>query len=281
MTKRDLPVTWPALLERNERLLNLSLESLAYLPDDAEEDASLITSDAKAEGKHHTPYASTLLGVSSIIAQAILIKGPVYTLEHVKPLVPVYQKALEELKGMVTNDTRAQVVSIVAMKNALECCGLTGADLVTESESEVAQQISRWVARISRFSKNLSDWEARTVALAAIETGDTEHVPTLVGGGRLPKSFMPGETFQFNTQGLIRYLAVASNTNQTLESVMPAVNDFVDSFPYKLAAGALDWDELLYAGRIAISVIGREPLPVVAEAMNAIIVSRSLSNDDL
>lgn len=277
MTKKDIPVTWSDLLERNARSLDMSLESLRYLPEDAEEDAELLASESGSDAGDGTPYASTLLGISSIISQAAVSRGSSRLSEFVNPLIPVFEKAVEELTGRVTNSNRAQVTSIITMRNALICCEPKG------NESRVIDvaddsQVATWLEGLARFAKRLTDWELRNSAIAAIEIGATDMIPTFLAGGNLPPSVSSGETFQFNTTGLLRYLAVARTTGVGLEVVMPALNDFIESFPYKLAADSLDWDELLYVGRIAFSIIANEPASSVSDTMHAVISSMAIGD---
>ncbi len=294
MDRTTVPTTWSALIQRNAEFLDASLDMLRDRP--AEANKSGTGGELGAD-----PASFALVGASGVLAQAAVTRGaegPGPLLDILLPLVP---RALEELAGDVTNANRTRVMSVGALVNVAQCSGVPVPSSAAEA---VVQMQSRWPGEVAAFSRFLSDRERARLALAALAWGavpsfgggsesgtgsdsgseagtgsDADDSGDLairvIGGGALPKKFVPSQVFEFNTQGFIRYLALAVRTGHSLVDVFPALESFIRHFPHKLAAGQLDWDELLLAGRVVFSTIGKEPVSDVANAMYAMVTTQS------
>jgi hypothetical protein len=93
----------------------------------------------------------------------------------------------------------------------------------------------------------MNEFDAVTAAFASLATLQTQLVPTFISGGRLPKRFQPGQTFQFNRQGFVRYLATALNARAPFDAIRPAWEDFVAVFPHHIATSTLQFTDLMLA----------------------------------
>jgi hypothetical protein len=121
----------------------------------------------------------------------------------------------------------------------------SGARLPAPAVKAEVEWLPAFVPHRGRVAEKYSD----AMAFAALALGRFDLVPTFLGGGPLPASIEPGQTFQFNVQKFVRYMATAAVGGAKAEEVLPAFREFVLVFPFKLGAESLDWGELLYAAR--------------------------------
>jgi hypothetical protein len=74
--------------------------------------------------------------------------------------------------------------------------------------------------------------------------------------GAAVRAFEPGRSFGFNTQALASYLLAARNAGASEAEVLPAWQAFLAGFPNKLAAGTLDWPDLVAVATFLRADIG-------------------------
>jgi hypothetical protein len=261
----SVPVTWPELIVANRELLFQGLDALREIPAEI--------AGVEADEWNPYPVSESLLGASGMFAQAAMVYGPDSCREYWDVVFPIFPRALKEVEGEIVRDSRVVAASLVSLLNVAQCCGV---ELPAEIRQTAADVEQRWPHEFAKFREELSDRERWTVAFSALIANDMTTVQSMAGGGALEQSITTGEVFEFNVQGFIRYLAAAYMSGAELTDVLPALDNFIQHFPHKLAAGMLRWDDLMYAGRAVFSMIGKEPESSVASVMFALITESSL-----
>lgn len=239
--ERGVPLTWPELLER--RCENPDEALTVDIPE-------MIGEIGETNGSLYAePFASVVAGI-------ILCVGAERCRSALRPAVAVLrQKMSSEFRG-INKKNAGRAKGFLDCINLLRCLG----EPAPLSEDA-------WLAALAKYDKQFDEFRSQTLALAALATGQTELVPVFVGGGKLPKSFKPGQSFQFNVQGFARYIAVAINQGATAEDVQPAWEELVEVFPRKLAAETLDWVDLFWAGRAMMVHFEKRDAGEVAQAL--------------
>src|SRR5436853_620063 len=100
-----------------------------------------------------------------------------------------------------------------------------------------------------------ANWICRAAVLrgpyacrAALAIGALDHLPAFLHG-RPPARFEPGKRFQLDVEKFVWYLAAAQKERAQPADVEPAWLDFVRNFPCKLGTRALEFSQLMLAGR--------------------------------
>jgi hypothetical protein len=250
----EVPVTWPDLIAQYSASVERGLADIAQVPGqlaDSDEPSTWLRADS------FTAPATTL-------AMAAALLGPARCRQYVRLLAPFVPSTLQELTEEGVAENADLGTSMLSFTNVVQCCG----DALA---ADVGAVESSWLAELAADASDLRDLERRKLALAALATGATHLVPAFIKGGALPTQFVAGQTFDFNVQGFIRYLAVAIERRASADDVAPAWRTFVDRFPRKLAAETLDWLDLLWAARAVVAVIGRQPVGTVAQQLHTLV----------
>src|SRR5262249_2212079 len=140
------------------------------------------------------------------------------------PLEEHVVRALGEFKGGIQRGSAVRIAGLLNYLNAARCCG-------AEVPPQADGVESAWLRQIAQFQPDLTENESKTLALAALALALVDLVPAFIGGGPAPADFNPGESFGFNVQGFVRYVAAAIRAGAAPEAVEPAWRDFVDNFP--------------------------------------------------
>jgi hypothetical protein len=248
MDTNSVPVTWSELLAADHELLTEGLDAIRDVPDEIE---------------RVTPpwLPSNELGAPSLtVAQTAVVLGPRACRVAIETLMPLIPRVMTDFRDGITNANRVPAQQLLSLFNTAQCCDVAVSSDVTAAEGA-------WPVGIATHLKFMSDNERTTLAFSALAVGRADLVPSVIAGGDISAAVTPGETFGFNVQGFIRYLAAARQHGASYEAVEPAWLDFVARFPYKLAAGTLDWPDLLYAGRIVLTEIRGDNIGTVANSV--------------
>jgi hypothetical protein len=203
-------------------------------------------------------------GLEEILAQAATILGPQPCQAAVAAIAPFVPSAIAELKHRLDTPQIMLAVKFLSYLNTARCCG-------ESLPAEAVENEGHWFARIASKPADLDESVRQTLAFAALALGETSFVPGLIDSGPLAKRFVPGKSFQSNTQGFIRYLALAIDKKAKAEDIAPAWNDFVTHFPMKLSAETLTWPDLLWCARaVGVHFEGR-PVETAAEAVHEMV----------
>jgi hypothetical protein len=223
--EQGVALTWPELIARElpnvDDVLDSGIPEIMELMSDG--DRSL--------------YFESL---ASHLARCLVCAGVDRCESAIDAVAKKLDEALPDFRKGIDRNNAYEASGVLDFVNLLRCLGKP----VPKSIDEAG-----WLAQIAPHEKLFSEKRNAALALAALATGQTELVPKFIGGGKLPKTFKPGETFQFNVQGFARYLAVAIDHGAAAEDAGPAWGEFVQVFPRKLATNTLDWPDLFYATR--------------------------------
>jgi hypothetical protein len=175
-------------------------------------------------------------------------------------------RAIEEISVAGVGVGRlVATIGLLSYLNVSRCCGVA-----VPPEAIAIEPL--WLEQLVEFKRKLDEEERAALAFAALAVRELALVPVFIGGGALPGRFKPGEVFQFNTQGFVRYLAVALEQNASALDIEPAWRDFVRCFPYKYAAGTLRFVHLMWCARAVMVHFERRAVETVAGALHQMIV---------
>lgn len=225
MTQQGVPLTWPELLAFGG----------SNVDDTLEEGIPRVLKLMAETGDND--FFETL---ARNLARCVLCAGIDRSISMIKAAAQALAPALPDFRRGIDKDNCDAASGVLDFVNLLRCTGEPAPAEVDEAA---------WLAAISKFDDEFSEKRLNTLTLAALAAGQPELVPKLIGGGRLPKTFKPGETFQFNVQGFTRYMAVAMQHGAEAEDAGPAWGEFVAVFPRKLATDTLDWIDPFWATR--------------------------------
>jgi hypothetical protein len=201
------------------------------------------------------------------VAHAAVIFGPASCAEAFKILMPLVPGVMADFENGITEFNAVPGVHLLTFFNTAQCC-----DVELPSQARDAERL--WLHRFGPHEQSLTERERYLIAFAAIATDQTELVPSLVGGGALPTTLTSGQTFDFNVQGFIRYLATARRNNAAYHDIAPAWLNFVDRFPHKRAARTLDWPHLVYAARVVATFNPDIPIGTVAQSLHQLVLEK-------
>jgi hypothetical protein len=210
-------------------------------PDDVLEIIEILT-DADAEA-----LPASLGGLAEGVIDLVVRRGPGEVVDLlVRPLVPLYQRALEA----------AGRSSPVGMLGAVTTGGLLAA---TDHGQDPGRVLGQLLDALLRRRGDLNDQERTSLGLACAALGFDETVPQVIGD-RDGGAFEPGRDFGASAQGYARYLVAAAVAGATTDDFRAAWASFVAYFPLRLETGGLSWGDLLWAGYGAYTrIFGYEP----------------------
>jgi hypothetical protein len=222
--QQGVPLTWPELIGLHSRYVD---ETLAMVP--------RVVGDMRGEDR-----SVGLHPLAVNLARCVVVAGLDRCRSSIQMAGAALEAVISDFAEGITGSNAFLAAGVLNFANLLRCSG----ERVPAEVDEPA-----WLAAIVPHKKMLEEKRQHSLALASLAAGETELVPKFIGGGKLPKTFKPGETFQFNVQGFARYMAVAIEHGAAAEDVGPAWGEFVQVFPRKLATNTLDWPDLFYATR--------------------------------
>jgi hypothetical protein len=153
------------------------------------------------------------------------------------------------------------LINLLDVANALDSVGLSVADASRAT-------MKAWLPRMNAKRDDVRAhyyWTSAFAALALDEAVAYQRAAALDSTAAIP--FVPGQTFQFNMQGLLRHLAGAIAHGARLDDVMPAWEDLLQSFYALEDAHSIDNGTLLWIARIVFHRIGGCALGDVARKL--------------
>jgi hypothetical protein len=178
--------------------------------------------------------------------------------------VGLLERAVGEFKCGIARGDSVAAIGVLNCINVVRCCGGALPPNTPQVEKD-------WPPQPAQDKKDLTEDESRGLAFASLAASNIDLALIFIGGGALPQRFRPGEKFQFNVQGFVRYLAAAIRQRATAEDIEPAWRDFIDCFPRKLASGTLDWIDLMWAARVVMVHFEHRPVNTAAEALHKLV----------
>jgi len=245
-----IPVTWPVLIA----------ECRMTMPDRIEGLDELV--QAVVTAKTSVLRLREFVSAAQVLPLVAVVSGPSTANAVLQSLNP-YLESVIELAHSKGNRPVAWL-GLLHYVDVCQCCGVN----VTVGDRVV--EVS-WLQRIVEARPNLTREELVGAAMACLGLGQPELVPQLIGGGKLPTRFVPGEKFEFNVEGFIRYVAVAIRDKAEPEAVDPAWRSFLAAFPRKLATKTLTWTDLLWAARAMMEQIEGRPVGGTAQALHDLV----------
>ncbi|CAM3832415.1 hypothetical protein G4177_11850 [Corallococcus sp. ZKHCc1 1396] len=245
---RTIPSTWSAIFgpDGNE-------------PAEAKETLTLLTPSALANANAPVRETGPL---SNTVSRVLVLCGPTEGRAAAEPLARLAGPALQQLSAGFKYLQPEQVINVLSFVNAMECAGLVEGLLASAP-------VGDWLEALMKAHRTLNEVLAYRCGIASLACGLPELAARFVGGGKLPATFTPAETFGFNVQGFVRYLATAQRQQARAEDVRAAWDTFVELFPTKRAAETLDWKDLFWAARAYHVGFEHRPVSEVAEALHS------------
>jgi hypothetical protein len=248
-----VPVKWPELIAIKLKTMPDSLESLREVPEEL------------ATTRQPWMLASGLSLPAEIFSEAATFLGPEACRPFLALLAEFLPPAIAEMSVRIRKDARVAAIGLLSYLNVARCCGGT-------VPADAATVEPEWLQVLAEHKRKLTENEKVTLAFAALAAKTISLVPDFIAGGRLPKRFVPGEVFQFNRQGFVRYLAVAIERQAAAQEIEPAWRDFVQSFPRLYAAKMIQFVDLMWCARAVMVHFERRPVETVADALHQMIV---------
>jgi hypothetical protein len=244
MTKSSIPTTWSALLERRRSI------------DESMLDVHLERAEELASEPSGIEIANNFGGSSASLAPSVIVLGS-------SPCLPVLNGWMSLVpRAIAAIDADFQyfyaAYDILSFLVTAECAGLT---LPTEAYGVEA----RWLPLLANEQQTFSEPEQQTLALIALQAAQPAIAARFIGESSQP--FRPGQRFEFNFRYFIRYLVQAWRNQAVPEDVFPAWYQFIELFPYKLAAETVQWIDLLLTGCVMAKIAGA-PIHRVADNLH-------------
>jgi hypothetical protein len=130
---------------------------------------------------------------------------------------------------------------------------------------------ARWLPVIVSKPDQLTAYDARTAALAAVATGQVELVPALDEGGPLRPCRDAREVAGANVPGFTRQLAEAMAAGAGPDAVEGSWRAFLALFPLTVAADGVRWVDLVWAAVIIKVQFDRRPVGSVGIWLPALV----------
>lgn len=190
----------------------------------------------------------------------LIARGPEVVREALRPLVPYARREAEQMFTEYYRDDDPVGTGALASATGVcmyECLGLDpdGALAVFKPH----------LVRIETSRRDKYVYHHWNRALAAIAVDDPRTWKPIAGFlPSDPVQFVPGSTFSFNVQGFIAHLAGAITHGRSVQEVLPAWQNFVDSYPELQASQMADTGTLLWASRLVNHHIARQQLGTTA-----------------
>ena len=244
-----VPVTWRDLVLSHGDQMGAWLESIRKVP-----------STVPMLAKPPFAVADAFAAPAALLAEALALLGE----EPCRPYLDLLLPFLPEAVAGLDPDKPGRSLSAAGLIGFLQVAECLGAGI----DPDHLAAAGRWLRQLTERTSPPPERERFSFALAAVALGEEELVPSFLPGGPLAPAIQPGEAFQLNAHGFIRYLASAARQRASLEDVRPAWESFLDAFPRKLAAQTLSWPDLLHAARAVFGRIGGVPADRVGRELH-------------
>ncbi len=193
---------------------------------------------------------------------AATIVQPADVRRELAGLAPAFDQVIARAATDSANGTippaRLKVMDFV---NALECAGCSFA-------AATADVFRDWLGRMQLVRDDRDQfhlWSAGFAALALDERPTYRRLAARAGESNLP--FTPAETFGFNVQALLGYLAAAVENHESLPAVTPAWQELLRNYHLLYEVSSVRDGTLLWIARIVHHRIAGAPLGEVSQRL--------------
>lgn len=240
---------WKPLLQEEASRLDIHLEILQDL-------FPRIEGEATAEN-----LDTSLLSAARFLAATLVASGLDCCDAERNRIDTLWPRLIPALRATLPKRRGLAIKGAVDYINISQCAG-------REVPAAAAALVEPTIERLTDLLDLVTHSDRRTLALTALAFGRDDLVPKFAAGGKLPRSFKPGQTFDLNIRAFTRYLAVAVEHGAEAEDVEPAWREFVALFPQQLASESLGWVGLFTAARIMMVHFEKRDVGEVAQALH-------------
>ena len=182
--------------------------------------------------------------------------GPEYSRRTVAPIYAFVPQAVSAYLKTVEGEYPLSTMPFELL-DSTNFFALLGYSVPGEALTSLAQLLSR-IETSRHDPESVSwHWQRGFMALALRKDPVWRGIAGLMPG---PLAFTPGESFGPNVQGLLRYLAAATENRARVEDVMPAWKTFLAVFLSLYNARQVNFETLFWIARIVYHDIGGESL---------------------
>ncbi len=215
-------------------------------------------------------FASILGGASRQLAEVAVLHGPSACLPAIALYTPHVSEAIMQADSRYAAGSENWSLTKLSFLTFLQELRCFGQALPLDAEGAEA----RWLERLLAIRPRMEEADRFEAGFICILQGRTDLVRRFVRGGPLPRRLRPGQLFGRDIAALVRYLAVAVETQAGMDAIAPAWDDFLVQFPYlhTYRPVILNWYHLLLCGTIVLSVVGRRPRGTVADEVHNLVL---------
>jgi hypothetical protein len=202
--------------------------------------------------------------VGYLAAQLLLTRGPAFARETFAPIRHVLPQAVAAYLAECDLDAGDLAMMILDMSDATNAFELIGFDV----PPSVLESFRPYLPAVKEF-REYPEWRWRKgfTALAL-----DERLVWAPIAGYLPERpipFTPGETFEFNVQGLLAHLGAARLAGARFEDVAPAWRSFMACADSLINTHQIEYVLVLWVARIVYHHIGQHPPGIVGDLLHA------------
>ncbi|MBL4635126.1 MAG: hypothetical protein JKY56_14735, partial [Kofleriaceae bacterium] len=216
-----IATAWPALLADSARRLDAyrsQCEEMADFADASGDDLALF-----------------MLGLDEAVAGIAALAGPGAVQAAGPAVVSAFETVARELGPSWYVMAPGETIDLLGLQHGLMACGSKPAARVDPVST---------LTELSQSAPDKAGFEIRLTLIALAE-----------GCENFADAFMPPHAFEYapgamfgpNSEGFVHFLRLATAEKASFEDVEPGWQSFLLLFPAKLAAGQLNWPDLLLA----------------------------------
>lgn len=192
-------------------------------------------------------------GLSGDLVGLILRDGPAFAREHAQAFLPSFEAGVPLIVAFYGEEATSPLVDVGITVLLFESLGI---DCGT-----AAANFRPFMIRVNPeiFSLRGFHWAWVLFSLCIDESKAWRGPAGLKPAEALP-SVEPGQVFEFNTQGFLRYLAAAIEQRVPVEAVLPAYRDYLKNFPTLRQAHEATFETLFCIAVLVHHRIGGHPI---------------------
>ncbi len=206
--------------------------------------------ESRRGGPPHLGSVYALLALSETMSVGAALYGPAHACALFAQVQPTFAEATAEIDRASFGSAPLQDPELSGLSSMLCIVALLRA---CNPSLDLGALEQRWLGRLLPSAANARAFFQKKAETIAEAGGVSSWLgPGFVEGTRP----IPGATFQFNTSGLLRYLAASSSAGLTYADVAPALADHLVAFPILLGTGDSSFIDLLLLARIVAAFPG-------------------------
>jgi hypothetical protein len=195
--------------------------------------------------------ADVLCGASVLLAELVAARGVAAARSPLQFLLPRLPDAYRGVRAAANGSETVE--GALWFDNLVETSGF---------HAERAPH-AKWLDAMQRHAKALERLQRHSFAFLSLAYGEYDRIPVFLGAP-LPNQVTPGASFEFDYPSMLLYFGAACRDHAAFDAVEPAWLDFLQSFPYRLGAEAVEWPHLFCMGRAVYHHIQGMPVGEVA-----------------